>query len=546
MIFFLYSQNLLCFQTNTTVLLDVQTRELVFKAWPRTDSSRETSMCQQLNGDSYKLSIIIGTYIYKLQQLVYFDMQKVINVNIPCAEAVGSCQNAFKAKSAIFTMEYQLGKQNVTEVVSNLRRLDFNRSACGTNTTLISGRNVALGPAFGNLVSNVFIFSSIPQKCKYPIDTQTTISAKNPADKKAIMHFVAYPNYYLISSMYSLPPDVFIQNQFYPCELLRLYTNVPTVVDACNSMSNYFTTSSFAVYSMAYYVPGIIPNRDGTLTRQVNYTSIYASNKVKDTLDSMFDCYADQKLIVFGEQLLLSSTLNDSMQYCKQPINKFIQYPFDKMVTRITFQENTDFRVGNVYVLDYVSQASELNTTVQWLSCEMANKTLCLELFSKIDSISSYILNAQQLFYKGEQIVQLVQLKAKFELSCYLNSTVEITNTEACVQLYGACDNSLVKVQNKQFTYYFGDTLQKQEFNISVQTSYPNKNNKYCVNFNFTTAQIQNFKTGYVQINDIVVPIVKISDLSKASNVKNIHLILIGVVVIMIIFVGLSVVKPWV
>ncbi|CAL6081805.1 Hypothetical_protein [Hexamita inflata] len=535
-------------------MLDVQTRELVFKAWPRNDSSREMLMCKQLHGDSYKLSVQVGTYTYMYPPLVLYDVTKYIQIAIPCSEAPpGTCQSAFKGKSSIFTMEYQLGKQNVTEAVSNLRRLDFNRNACGADPTITSGRNVSLGPAYGNLVSNIFIFTATPKACKYPVDSMSVIGNNNPADKKAIMYFTAYPDYYLFAQSYSVSPYLFVQNQIYPCELLRYVSTAPRVVEACNELSEQLATSSFSYFSLSYFVPGIIPNRDGQLTRVVNYTSIYQSDNVKDTLQQMVDCYSSQTLKIFDKELLLQNTLNPSMAYCKLPIHSFVQYPYNRMLTRIIFQQFEDFRNGEVFTIDFESQSQVLNGTHEWLSCETAtNKTYCDEVLAKRDVISTYVLNAQKIFQFDNKTVQMVQLKANLELSQYISANIQLMNTEACVQLSESFRKELIVPHNKQIMFSFGDTglFSDNLLNISTQAIYPNSNNKYCLNYNFTEQQISSLTnvnvSGQVQIDDLMIPIVEIIDQSAASNVQNINLIIVAVVIFMAVLVGFSVWKPWV
>ncbi|CAL5993058.1 Conserved_hypothetical protein [Hexamita inflata] len=550
----IFSYQLLCFQSNTTVMLDVQTRELVFKAWPRNDSSREMLMCKQLHGDTYKLSVQVGTYTYVYPPLVLYDVTKYIQITIPCAEAPpGTCQSAFKGKSAIFTMEYQLGKQNVTEAVSNLRRLDFNRNACGDDPTVTSGRNVSLGPAYGNLVSNLFIFTATPKACKYPVDSMSVIGNNNPADKKAVMYFQAYPDYYLFAQSYSVSPQYFVQNQIYPCELLRYVSTAPRVVEACNELSEQLATSSFSYFSLSYFVPGIVPNRDGQLTRIVNYTSIYQSDNVKDTLQQMVDCYSSQTLKIFDKELLLQNTLNPSMVYCQLPIRSFVQYPYNRMLTRVIFQQYEDFRTGEVFTIDFESQSQVLNGTHEWLSCQTAtNRTYCDEVLAKRDVISTYVLNAQKIFQFDDKTVQMVQLKAALELSSYKSASIQLMNTEACVQLSESFRKELIVPQNKQIMFSFGNSgiFSDNLLNISTQAIYPNSNNKYCMNYNFTEQQISSLTnvnvSGQIQIDDLMIPVVEIIDQSTASNVQNINLIIVAVVVFMAILVGISVWKPWV
>ncbi|CAL5993072.1 Hypothetical_protein [Hexamita inflata] len=535
-------------------MLDVQTRELVFKAWPRNDTSREMLMCKQLHGDTYKLSVQVGTYTYVYPPLVLYDVTKYIQITIPCSEAPpGACQSAFKGKSAIFTMEYQLGKQNVTEAVSNLRRLDFNRNACGADPTITSGRNVSLGPAYGNLVSNIFIFTATPKACKYPVDSMSVIGNNNPADKKAVMFFKAYPDYYLIANSYSVSPHIFVQNQLYPCALLGLYTPAPGVVRACNQMSEFLTTSSFSYFSLSYFVPGIVPNRDGQLTRVVNYTSIYQSDNVKDTLQQMVDCYSSQMLKIFDKELLLQNIMNPSMVYCKLPIRNFVQYPYNRMLTRIIFQQYEDFRTGEVFTIDFESQSQVLNGTHEWLSCQTAtNKTYCDEVLAKRDVISTYVLNAQKIFQFDNKTVQMVQLQATLELSSYKSASIQLMNTEACVQLSESFRKELIVPLNKQIMFSFGDSglFSDNLLNISTQAIYPNSNNKYCMNYNFTEQQISSLTnvnvSGQIQIDDLMIPVVEIIDLSAASNVQNINFIIVAVVVFMAVLVGFSVWKPWV
>ncbi|CAL5993148.1 Conserved_hypothetical protein [Hexamita inflata] len=287
--------NLLCFQTNTTVILDVQTRQLIFNAFPRTDDSRELNVCKQLNGDIYKLSVQTGTFNYVLSSLQQYDYTKEIEIRIPCDDLVTNCNSAFKAKSAIYIMEFQEAKQTITEAASNLRRLDFNRKACINNVQLLYGQNVTI-PMLG--VSDIFQVSGTPSVCKYPLDSQTTIDANNPLDQTAILQYYVYPKFQEYTPQYRLTPSKLLRNTIYPCIMMP----TPESIDWCQNMARTLATSSFGYMNMQYFVPGKIPNRDGTLTRVSNYTSIYQSNQVNNVLQTTFDCYSSQSiniLVVF-------------------------------------------------------------------------------------------------------------------------------------------------------------------------------------------------------------------------------------------------------
>ncbi|CAL6081847.1 Hypothetical_protein [Hexamita inflata] len=127
---------------------------------------------------------------------------------------------------------------------------------------------------------------------------------------------------------------------------------------------------------MQYIVPGKIPNRDGTLTRVGNYISVYQSNQVKNALQVTFDCYSSQSIKLYGKSLLLTNTMNPAMLYCSNPMSAF-NFSYDKIVTRVSFQEFEDFRTGYVLTLDFTT-SQVLNSSFEWLSCsDSINELYC-------------------------------------------------------------------------------------------------------------------------------------------------------------------------
>ncbi|CAL6081812.1 Conserved_hypothetical protein [Hexamita inflata] len=542
--------SLLCFQTNTTVLLDVQTRELVFKAWPRTDDAREMKVCTQLNGDIFKLRVQVGTYDYELATLQTYDVFKYIEIKIPCADTVNKCNTAFKAKSAIYTMDFQEAKQSITEAASNLRRLDFNRKACVVDTALLYGQNVQIAPG---TYTNMFKVQGTAQNCKYPLDDMATLIGNDPTKKKALFSFFAYPNFQANMPLFSITTALLVQMGQYPCIMM----GDPLEIAWCDNMIQTLATSSFGYVLMHYYVPGLIPNRDGTLTRVANYTNVIQSNQVKDALQATLDCYSSQNIDIFSNTILLTNTLDPSMVYCKKPISEFIGIPYDKIVTRISFQQNEDFRTGNVYTLDFNTQSQMMNTTSEWLSCSSStNETYCNEVLALGSTISSYFLNAQQIIYKDNNIVKILPLSPTMTLSCYSDAAAEIFDQETCVTITNICANNITSASNKQFTYSFGNEgkYSKNLLNITSQAVFPNSENKYCVNYDFSDSMITEITdqyadvptTGVITIGSVQVPISSATDASNILPVKNIEWFIVGIAGLTFIIVGVSIWKPWV
>ncbi|CAL6077434.1 Conserved_hypothetical protein [Hexamita inflata] len=275
---------LVCFQTNVTVSLDVQTRSLIFQAWPRTDSSTKLNVCKSLSGDLYKLSIQTGSQTYALLQLQTYGVGAQIDITIPCGDLVNNCASAFKATSAIYVMEFQNAKVVVNEAAQNLRRVDFNRRDCVRDPKLLYGQNIQIAPG---VLSNVFKFSGTPtQICKYPLDSMATLIANDPTQKKAVIKYSAYPNFNLESVQFSVSLSMLFQQGTYPCVMMPS----PEKISWCNSMIQTFATESFGYNQVQYFVPGKVPNRDGTITRVANYSISYETNVVVNTLQATFDC----------------------------------------------------------------------------------------------------------------------------------------------------------------------------------------------------------------------------------------------------------------
>ncbi|CAL6067065.1 Conserved_hypothetical protein [Hexamita inflata] len=539
---------LLCFQSNTTIILDVQTRELVFKAWPRTDNSRDINVCRQLSGDMFKLSVRTGTYDYILNQLQTFEVTQYIELKIQCADVVDKCASAFKATSAIYSLEFQEAKQLIQEAASNLRRLDFNRKACVLNTAILYGQNVTLATG---VKSNGFKVTGTPKYCKYPTDSMATIMANNPADRKAVFSLFAYPNFTMTTSLYSVSPTFLVQYGAYAC----IAMSTPELVAWCNNMVLTFAQSSFGYVNMEYSIPSLIPNRDGTMTRIANYSMVLQSNQVKDGLQTNLDCYSNQELIIFQNTLQLRNSLNNAMVHCNQPMDTFIGISYDKMITRISFQQNKDFRTGQVYILDFITQSQVLNNTQEWLTCNIStNESFCNEVLNKRNTISKYILNAQQLLYSNDEIIKIIPLSPIMKTSCYSDAFAEIMETQACITLTNICLNDVATT--KQFSYSFGNngSYSQNLLNISSQQQFPNLDNKYCVNYDFNDTMItlltdiysDTVVTGVLTIGEYSIPISSVVDASQIKDVNNIEWFVVGMVIFTIILVGFSIQKPWI
>ncbi|CAL5996032.1 Conserved_hypothetical protein [Hexamita inflata] len=534
MIQFCVIQSLVCFQTNITVSLDVQTRSLIFKAWPRTDSSTELNVCKQLSGDLYKLSILTGSYTYALSQLQKYGVGASIDITIPCVDLVNNCASAFKATSAIYVMEFQNAKVVVNEAAQNLRRVDFNRKDCVRDPKLLYGQNIQIAPG---VYSNVFKFSGTPTKiCKYPLDSMTTLIANDPTQKKAVVTFTAFPNFSTISLQFSVSLSTLFQHGTYPCSMMPS----PAVVSWCDSMIQTFATQSFGYNQVQYFVPGKIPNRDGTITRVANYSISYETNVVVNTLQATFDCYSSQNILMYANTLLLTNTMNPAINYCNTTMSSFIGFAYDKMVTRVIFQENEDFRTGKVFILDFTTWSQVLNSTSEWLDCDLStNATYCKEVLAQQSIISSYQLSAQQLIYKNDVLLKIFPLSPTLSVSCLQDATSRISDSQACVSITNICQNA---TSNQQFTFSFKSA--QGHINITTQAEFPNSESKYCVNRVFSREQVRGISGGVVQIGSQSVPISSFSDGTAVQAVKNVQWLVLGVVVVMGLIVVVGIFKP--
>ncbi|CAL6051140.1 Conserved_hypothetical protein [Hexamita inflata] len=550
MIALLTSFQLRCFQSNTTVMLDVQTRDAVFKAWPRSDATRETELCGKLKGDMFKLSIQTGAYEYVLNTLQSYDPAKYIEIRLPCTEVIlgvpGTCATAFKAKSAIYTMDFQEAKQNVTEAASNLRKLDFDRKACYQSPRMNIGQQIEMSPG---VFSDQFKFSATPANCKYPTDSLSTIQANNPANKKASISFFGYPDYTLKAPMYSISPAVFMASPPFSC------INMPTLERKswCSNMIKTLSTQSLTYFQTNYSVPGLIPDRNGQLTRIGNYSAIMESSQIQKMNSDSFDCYTNQTIKLFSRTLRFDNTLSQQMIECKKPIHE--QIDFDYMSTRIIFQETKDFKVGNVYQLDFKTPTQVLNVSNEWLPCvQSSNFTYCMDLLTKRSKLPSYNIIAQKLFYKDDKIVSIIPLTVLVQTSCIANLSYQLSNNEVCALFNQSCNTDL-SPGTYDFTYTFGNISKfgSNILNITTQGIYPQIDNRYCVNHKFTDQQIQEYLnedqtkivTGSLTIGKLLVPIPVITDVSSQHAVKNIEYITIGTSVIVTVFVVFSLFKQW-
>ncbi|CAL5979242.1 Conserved_hypothetical protein [Hexamita inflata] len=549
MIALLTSFQLRCFQPNTTVMLDVQTRDAVFKAWPRTDATRETELCGKLKGDMFKLSIQTGAYEYVLNTLQSYDPAKYIEIRLPCTEVVlgvpGTCATAFKAKSAIYTMDFQEAKQNVTEAASNLRKLDFDRKACYQSPRMDISQQVEITPG---VFSDQFKFGATTANCKYPLDSQATISNNNPADKKAVLSFYGYPNFTLVAPQYSVSASAFMSAPPFSC------ANMPPEKKTwCSEMIKTLSTQSLFYFQTNYTVPGLIPDRNGQLTRKGNYTSIMESSQIKNVAVDSIDCYSKQQIKLFSRTLRFDNSLNQQMIQCKKPINELVD--FDYMTTRIIFQETKDFRVGTVYQIDFKTPTQVLNVTNEWLPCvQSTNFTYCMDLLTKRSYLPSYNVITQKLFYKDDKIVTILPLTVLVQTSCIANLSYQLSNNEVCALFNQSCNTDL-SPGTYDFTYTFGNISKfgSNILNITTQGIYPQIDNRYCVNHKFSDQQIQEYLnedqtkivTGSLTIGKLLVPIPVITDVSSQHAVKNIEYIIIGTSVIVTVFVVFSLFKQW-
>ncbi|CAL6108213.1 Conserved_hypothetical protein [Hexamita inflata] len=534
MIQFCVIQTLVCFQTNVTVSLDVQTRSLIFKAWPRTDSSTELNVCKQLSGDLYKLSIQTGSYTYALSQLQTYGVRASIDITIPCADLVNNCASAFKATSAIYVMEFQNAKVVVNEAAQNLRRVDFNRKDCVRDPKLLYGQNIQIAPG---VLSNVFKFSGTPtQICKYPLDSMATLIANDPTQKKAVIKYSAYPNFNLESVQFSVTLSMLFQQGTYPCVMMPS----PEKISWCNSMIQTFAAESFGYNQVQYFVPGKVPNRDGTITRVANYSISYETNVVVNTLQATFDCYSSQNILLYANTLLLTNTMNPAINYCNTTMSSFIGFAYDKMVTRVIFQENEDFRTGKVFILDFTTRSQVLNSSSEWLDCNLStDATYCKKILAQQSIISSYQLSAQQLIYKNNVLLKIFPLSPTLSVSCLQDATALISDSQACVSITNICSNA---TSNQRFIFSFKSS--NNFINISTQAEFPNTESKYCANSVFSREQARGITSGVVQIGSSFVQISSFSDGTAVLAVKNVQWLVLGVAVVMGLIVAVGIFKP--
>ncbi|CAL6027456.1 Conserved_hypothetical protein [Hexamita inflata] len=467
------TQALVCFYTNNTVYLDVQTRSLIFKAWPRTDQSTEMNVCKQLSGDLYKLSIQTGSFTYTLSQPQIYNLNSPIDVIIPCGDQINNCASAFKAKSAIYIIKFQNANFIINEAAQNLRRVDFNRKNCVQNPKLLYGQNVQLAPG---VLSNVFKFSGTPtQICKYPLDSQTTMNSNDSTKKTAVVKFYAFPDYSMESQQFREPLSELIQQAAYPCVMMPS----SDLKQWCDNMIKNLATQSFGYNQVQYFVPGKIPNRDGSITRDYNYSISYETNEVVNTLHESFDCYSGQNIMLYANTLLLTNIMNPQINYCNTTMSSFLGFNYDKMVTRIIFQENEDFRIGQVFILDFITRSQVLNSSAEWLDCDIStNVSYCKEVLSQQSIISKYQLSAQQLFYNKDLLLKILPLSPELSISCLQEAFAQISDSQACVNINNICYNA---TSNQQYTFSFSNSSD-YVLNISTQAVFPNSESKYCVN----------------------------------------------------------------
>ncbi|CAL6045167.1 Conserved_hypothetical protein [Hexamita inflata] len=544
MITIIISYQLRCFLSNTTVMLDVQTRDAVFKAWPRTDATRETELCGKLKGDMFKLSIQTGAYEYVLNTLQSYDPAKYIEIRLPCSEVVlgvpGTCATAFKAKSAIYTMDFQEAKQNVTEAASNLRKLDFDRKACYQSPRMDIGQQVEIAPG---ILSDQFRFVATATNCKYPLDSAATIALGNPANKKAILSFFGYPNFTLVAPQYSVSSAAFMAAPAFSCIGMSTLERKAW----CSDMVMVLSTQSFTYFQTNYSFPGMIPNRDGTLTRDGNYTTISESNIIHSINYNQFDCFQQQIVRIYSKNFQLVANLNKSMIICKQPIKNLIN--FDYIITRIIFQEYSDFRTGIVYQIDFKTPTQVLNVTNEWLPCvQSLNEAECYDILSKRTKLTNYHVFAQKIFYKNEQIVILLPLTVSHDISCFSNVTCYLYDSQMCVMFNQTCEETIPS-GNYQFTFSFGDTDKygNNLLNLTTEAMFPKAVHRYCANYNFSREQLSYYKnedqskqvSGSIHIDSLMLPIAVIYDASTPSNIDSVKYILIGTGLIVFFVVGI-------
>ncbi|CAL6061659.1 Conserved_hypothetical protein [Hexamita inflata] len=529
------TQALVCFYTNNTVYLDVQTRSLIFKAWPRTDQSTEMNVCKQLSGDLYKLSIQTGSFTYTLSQPQIYNVNSPIDVIIPCGDQINNCASAFKAKSAIYIMEFQNANFIINEAAQNLRRVDFNRKNCVQNPKLLYGQNVQLAPG---VLSNVFKFSGTPtQICKYPLDSQTTVNSNDSTKKTAVVKFYAFPDYLMESQQYREPLSELIQQAAYPCVMMPS----SDLQQWCDNMIKNLATQSFGYNQVQYFVPGKIPNRDGSITRDYNYSISYETNEVVNTLHESFDCYSGQNIMLYANTLLLTNIMNPQINNCNTTMSSFLGFNYDKMVTRIIFQENEDFRIGQVFILDFITRSQVLNSSAEWLDCDIStNVSYCKEVLSQQSIISKYQLSAYQLFYNKDLLLKILPLQPELSISCLQEAFAQISDSQACVTINNICYNA---TSNQQYKFSFSNSSD-YILNISTQAVFPNSESKYCVNGAFSRKLAGEITGGVVHIGSDLVPIGSSTDQTQILAVNNIQWILLGIAVVMGILVTVGIFKP--
>ncbi|CAL6084177.1 Conserved_hypothetical protein [Hexamita inflata] len=525
MLYLIFSVQLQCFYTNTTALLDVQTRELVFSAWHAIDSSRDSKVCDDFSGQMFQFSVQVSSVEYKYSILEVFDRRIPISIRISCTQ-VDKCVDAFKAKSALYTIDFQETNHQVTQVVSNLRRLEFNRHECYKNTALLWGRQITLQ---NGLKTDLFKLTAVPQNCKYPTDPLPVLASGNPALKSAYLDMFTYPNFSLQAMQYRVNPTIFIQNAIYPCLMMPSQAKI----DLCNDMTQTLEKVTAGYMKLIYGVPGIVPDRNGVLSRGVNYTSLIESNEVKNVLSSQIDCFSGQEIYLFQQRGLLRNQLNDTMFNCKKEINEMV-VSFDHLLIRVELQEFRDFRIGQVFKLDFLPKSQTLNSTYEWLECQ---DNICKEVLKNCNEYQNYFVNAHYVFMKNDQIVKLVPINAILKVSQF-KITASFSNREICAHIEKTRNSTEVEIEDG--IYQFSFTISGEQIAF-VNTKFTNNEQRYCAYHNYTA---NNALSGTLTIGTKIYPIDEMYDDSQSRNVQNIQYILYGTGIFMCVFVIGNIIQP--
>eukprot|EP00703_Trepomonas_sp_PC1_P006765 JAP89841.1 Hypothetical protein TPC1_30664 [Trepomonas sp. PC1] len=415
-----------CFYPNSSVILDAQTKSIVFTAWPSTTDP----ICETMDYKPFVPQLLLNGVKFTQSSLITYQKSKPTNFTLTCGQS-DECIGAFSAKSATYNMFFTENSLSFEATVSEFSIKRFDYTTCIQDQSLqidFTARTIHLVGDF--------------TKCKITIHTQYPINLT--LQMTAVLS---------ASVLITLPPTTTLDDI---SDYMVVDCNNPTATGDCAKIMDYTVWYNFVPATILLPLPikSPYPNEQFRLSYSRLYTEV---RNVISVQAAQFSCVSSDLITLYKNQILLSVDMMQTPQ---------CQLLYDSVQTSISL------------VLQLITSRNEISTTCSFtvdfdqnqksvlLNCDFDQCQKLLSDFSTYD-----YTNAVYKLLFPLQTQKIFVLEMQDNLAS--NASAEITDENICVSV--AIDFA-VSVQIVKLTF--------QNVTLEKSTVVPNTQNLYCIGIN--------------------------------------------------------------